>query len=103
MPLAFLHFPSYSVFLGWLLFTLQFQLSKEGAREDQRPPVPAAKHQWIVVTSVATEVTEGAGKRFVCKVNTWHPSSVLLPNTEPGDGRWRLVLKDTGGRVPGAF
>lgn len=29
--------------------------------------MPAAKHQWIVVTSVTTEVTEGAGRRFVYK------------------------------------
>lgn len=82
MPPAVLHFPSYSVFLGWFLFTLEFQLSKEGAREDQRPPVPAAKHQWIVVTSVTTEVTEGAGRRFVCKVKHLAPFISALAKTQ---------------------
>lgn len=89
MPPTFLHFTPYNVFLGWLLFTLEFQLSKKGAREDQRLPVPAAKHQWIVVTSVTAEVTEGAGRCFVYKGK--HLASFIsvlakIPNLKMEDG-----------------
>lgn len=82
---------------------LQFQLSKEGAREDQRPPVPAAKHQWMVVTSVATEVTEGAGRCFVCKVKHLAPFISALAKHRTWRRKMETGAKGHWGRVPGAF